>query len=147
MAAGVPGSFRGRLFPKGSMHFMYSSAALHWLTEVPREVTRKDSPAWNKGRITFAGSSDEVVKAYTNQFFKDLEAFFRARPMEVRSDGLVVAHLPCRPEGTAASESVLIHVLECLGSALRDMATEVCLYSENKKLININLNNKICSIN
>lgn len=78
-----------------------------------------------------------MVKAYTDQFFKDLEAFFRARAMEVRGGGLLVAHLPCRPEGTAASETVLIHVLECLGTALRDMVTKVCLSSEYRKLTNI----------
>ncbi|KAK3421441.1 hypothetical protein EUGRSUZ_G02088 [Eucalyptus grandis] len=30
-AAGVPGSFHGRLFPKASLHFVHSSYALQWL--------------------------------------------------------------------------------------------------------------------
>ncbi|KAK7849230.1 putative s-adenosylmethionine-dependent methyltransferase [Quercus suber] len=31
-AAGVPGSFYGRLFPKASLHFIHSSYALQWLS-------------------------------------------------------------------------------------------------------------------
>ncbi|CAI9769174.1 unnamed protein product [Fraxinus pennsylvanica] len=39
-AAGVPGSFHGRVFPKDSLHFAYSSCALTWLSEIPKEETR-----------------------------------------------------------------------------------------------------------
>lgn len=31
---GVPGSFYGRLFPTESLHFVYSSYSLHWLSQV-----------------------------------------------------------------------------------------------------------------
>ncbi|XP_060670965.1 loganic acid O-methyltransferase-like [Ziziphus jujuba] len=36
-AVGVPGSFHGRLFPRSSLHFVYSSYALHWISRVPKE--------------------------------------------------------------------------------------------------------------
>lgn len=34
-AAGVPGSFYHRLFPKGKLHIAVSLSALHWLSRVP----------------------------------------------------------------------------------------------------------------
>ncbi|CBI26814.3 hypothetical protein VitviT2T_000493 [Vitis vinifera] len=43
-ACGVPGSFHGRLFPESSIHFMYSSNALHWLSRMPDEILDKNSP-------------------------------------------------------------------------------------------------------
>ena len=33
-AAGVPGSFYGRLFPDKALHFVHSSFSLHWLSQV-----------------------------------------------------------------------------------------------------------------
>ncbi|XP_041014617.1 loganic acid O-methyltransferase-like [Juglans microcarpa x Juglans regia] len=124
MAVGVPGSFHGRLFPKASMNFMHSSFALHWLTKVPEEVTVENSSAWNKGRISYVGSSSEVVKAYTEQFVRDMESFFRARAVELTSHGLMAILMPCRPEGTLPSESIIMQVFEVLGCALTDMAKE-----------------------
>lgn len=32
--AAVPGSFYGRLFPVGSLHFVHSSYSVHWLSQV-----------------------------------------------------------------------------------------------------------------
>ncbi|CDP21986.1 unnamed protein product [Coffea canephora] len=32
--AAMPGSFHGRLFPDNSMHFVYTSYSLHWLSQV-----------------------------------------------------------------------------------------------------------------
>ncbi|XP_057478790.1 loganic acid O-methyltransferase-like [Actinidia eriantha] len=52
-----------------------------------------------------------------------MEAFFRARSVELATGGLMVVLMPCRPEGTHPSESG-IHFLECLGNALMDMAKE-----------------------
>ncbi|PRQ37296.1 putative loganate O-methyltransferase [Rosa chinensis] len=44
-AAGVPGSFYGRLFPSASIHLFHSSFALQWLSKVPKDVEDKNSPA------------------------------------------------------------------------------------------------------
>ena len=59
-AAGVPGSFYGRLFPKASLHFIHSSYALQWLSNVPKEAMDEGSPAWNKGRIFYTNAPKEV---------------------------------------------------------------------------------------
>lgn len=76
-AAGVPGSFYGRIFPEASLHFVHSSFTIHWLSQVPEEVMDKSSPAWNKGRVYFSNSRDEVIKAYKDQHEKDMEAFLK----------------------------------------------------------------------
>ncbi|KAK7849229.1 putative s-adenosylmethionine-dependent methyltransferase, partial [Quercus suber] len=67
-AAGVPGSFHGCLFPKGSLHLIHSSCALNWLSKIPIEITDESSPAWNKGRIHYTNATKEVVEAYETQF-------------------------------------------------------------------------------
>lgn len=41
--AGVPGSFQNRLFPRSSIN-LHSSFSLNWLTKVPEEITKQDSP-------------------------------------------------------------------------------------------------------
>ncbi|KAK2990139.1 hypothetical protein RJ640_007541 [Escallonia rubra] len=124
MAAGVPGSFYGRLFPKASMNFIHSSYSLHWLTKVPEEVLEEASPACNKGRITYVLSSCEVVKAFTSQFLSDMEAFFSARSLEMERCGLMALLIPCRPEGTLPSDSIFCQFFECLSGALKDLVKE-----------------------
>ncbi|KAK6931580.1 SAM dependent carboxyl methyltransferase [Dillenia turbinata] len=124
LAAAVPGSFHDRLFPKSSMNFIHSSFALHWLSKVPQEVTTKDSPAWNKGRITYVDSCPEVVEAYTSQFQKDMDNFFELRSVEVAKDGLMVILILCRVEGSPPTEAAVSHMNEGLGYALMDMAKE-----------------------
>ncbi|EXB30272.1 putative S-adenosylmethionine-dependent methyltransferase [Morus notabilis] len=89
-AAGVPGSFYGRLFPEASLHFIHSSFALHWLSRVPKAVTDKSSPAWNKGRVYYSNSRDEVIEAYKAQYQKDMEDFLQARAKEVVCGGFMV---------------------------------------------------------
>ncbi|KAK6931587.1 SAM dependent carboxyl methyltransferase [Dillenia turbinata] len=124
MAAAVPGSFHGQLFPKGSINLMHTSSSLQWLGKVPKEVTEKDSTAWNKGRISYSDSSYEVVKAFANQFQRDMVTFFRMRSLELAKGGLMVIVMPCREDGSLPSDSITIRVVECLAYALADMAKE-----------------------
>ncbi|KAJ1412940.1 SAM dependent carboxyl methyltransferase [Sesbania bispinosa] len=41
---GVPGSFYDRLFPEYSIHFAYTSYALHFLSKSPEEMQDVESP-------------------------------------------------------------------------------------------------------
>ena len=75
-ATGVPGSFHGLLFPKASLHFIHSSSAVHWLSNIPMDVMDEGSPAWNKGRIFYTNAPKEVVDEYATQFAMDMESFF-----------------------------------------------------------------------
>lgn len=79
LAAVVPGSFYCRLFPNASLHIIYSSCAIHWLSALPKEMADRCSPAWNKGRIYHLNAADEVIETYSAQHAKDMAQFLDAR--------------------------------------------------------------------
>ncbi|KAF8407712.1 hypothetical protein HHK36_006847 [Tetracentron sinense] len=121
-AAGIPGSFYNRLFPKASLHFVHSSNSLHWLSKVPKEVLDINSPAWNKGRIHYVGSAKEVLEAYSAQYAKDMESFLYARAQEVVDGGLMALLIASLPDGILHSQTTTGMLYELLGSCLMDMA-------------------------
>ncbi|GFQ06398.1 probable S-adenosylmethionine-dependent methyltransferase at5g38780 [Phtheirospermum japonicum] len=88
-AVGVPGDFHGRLLPRSSLHFAHSSWSLHWLTQVPRAVTDRDSPAWNGCRVLYTNERKEVHDAYLDQYTRDIERFLGARAVEMVPGGLM----------------------------------------------------------
>ncbi|XP_011070215.1 probable S-adenosylmethionine-dependent methyltransferase At5g38780 [Sesamum indicum] len=122
-ASGVPGSFHGRLLPKASLHFAYSSYTLNWLSEVPKEVEDDTSPTWNRGKIHCFGARKEVLKAYSNQYVKDVEAFLESRAEELVAGGLMALIVPAVPAfwnpNTAFTS---ITEFDILGSCLMDLA-------------------------
>ncbi|KAM1241668.1 hypothetical protein ACFX13_047903 [Malus domestica] len=134
-AAGVPGSFYGRLFPKASIHFFHSSLAVHWLSRVPKDVTEKTSRAWNKGRIHYSNSGDEVVRAYQAQYSEDMECFLHARALETVHRGLVVLTLLGHHNGD--SHSLGNVTVDILGSCLMDMARKGVVSEEKVDSFNI----------
>ncbi|KAL5539233.1 hypothetical protein UlMin_046233 [Ulmus minor] len=123
-AAGVPGSFHGRVFPKSSLHLAYSQYALQWLSKVPEELLDKNSPAWNKGRVHYTYACDEVVNAYAAQFSKDMASFFDARANELVAGGLMLFIIPANPEDIPCSRPPLGMTFDLLGRCLVDMAKE-----------------------
>ncbi|CAI9763567.1 unnamed protein product [Fraxinus pennsylvanica] len=123
-AAGVPGSFYVRHFPKASLHFAYSSCSLHWLSEVPKEVVDPSSPAWNKGKILYYGDKNEVFNAYAAQFAKDLDSFLKARAEELVFGGLMALLVGSEPNHTKYASYTTFPSLELLGSCLIDLAKE-----------------------
>ncbi|XP_057853534.2 indole-3-acetate O-methyltransferase 1 isoform X1 [Cryptomeria japonica] len=86
-AAGVPGSFYKRLFPRNTLNVVHSSFSLHWLSQVPDVVLDPNSSAWNKGRVFIHSGSNETANAYRLQFKSDFEDFLRARSEEMKSGG------------------------------------------------------------
>ncbi|XP_062115215.1 loganic acid O-methyltransferase-like [Humulus lupulus] len=121
-AVGAPGSFYGRIFPNNSIHFFHSSYSMQWLSRVPKELVNKSSLAWNKGRIHYSTSADEVVWAYQNQFAKDVDWFLNCRAQETVCGGLMVLIIPGRPNETPHSQTLQSMIFELLGSCLMDMA-------------------------
>ncbi|KAF3444081.1 hypothetical protein FNV43_RR13771 [Rhamnella rubrinervis] len=136
-ATGVPGSFRGRLFPSSSLHFVHSSSAVHWLSRVPNEVVDKASPAWNKGRIYYSNSTNEVVKSYEAQFFNDMLSFLSARAQEIVNGGFMALILPVRSNGTPHSQVFLNKATELVGCCLVDMVTRGMISEEKVDTFNI----------
>nr|QRX39001.1 gibberellic acid methyltransferase [Hevea brasiliensis] len=96
-AAGVPGSFYGRLFPRRKLHVAVSLSALHWLSQIPDGVLDKRSAAWNKGRVWIDGAKKEVVEAYAKQSEKDLEDFLKCRKEEIVQGGMLFLLMGGRP--------------------------------------------------
>ncbi|KAI3793612.1 hypothetical protein L1987_36232 [Smallanthus sonchifolius] len=136
-AAGVPGSFYDRLFPRSSLHVVYSSFALHWLSKVPVEVMDKGSLAWNKGRVHYGGAEKEVVVAYRQQYERDMCGFLNARAEEVVCGGLVVVLVPGRPNGVTHSKCIGNVLFEVLGCCLSDMAKEGKIDEQKVDYLNI----------
>ncbi|XP_057970212.1 loganic acid O-methyltransferase-like isoform X2 [Malania oleifera] len=121
-AAGVPGSFHGRLFPKSSLHLVHSSYALHWLSRVPVEVGDRSSPAFNRGSVHSSGFVREVAEAYSAQYSGDMEAFLRCRAEEVVGGGLMLLILLALPDGILSSQTTAGMTFDLVANCLRDMA-------------------------
>lgn len=124
-AAGVPGSFRGRLFPRETIHLVHSSSSLNWLSMVPKEITDRTSSAWNKGRIHQTNAPKEVADAYATQYKMDLESFLHARAQELVDNGLMVLQIPVASDVILDSEVDPNKVFELMGTCLVDMAKMV----------------------
>nr|TKW24094.1 hypothetical protein SEVIR_3G030400v2 [Setaria viridis] len=86
-AAGVPGSFYGRLFPEKSINAFNSTFSVHWLSQGPREVIDKGSAAYNEGKVFVHGASEATGAAYRRQFQFDLARFLRRRAAELKPGG------------------------------------------------------------
>ncbi|KAI3845187.1 hypothetical protein MKX03_024845 [Papaver bracteatum] len=121
-AAGVPGSFYGRLFPRASLHFVNSSTALHWLSKVPKGPAGYINSAWNKGRIHYSNAPDEVFQAYSAQYVMDMEAFLLARAHEIVCGGLMFILVPAIADETLLSQTSPGLLLDVLGSCLMELA-------------------------
>lgn len=116
--AGTPGSFHGRLFPRGSIKLAYSSYALQWLTKVPEGLL-------NEGRIHYTRASKEVVEAYADEFEKDMGVFISARAQEIVGGGLLIIVMPGVPDGVNHDQIPANLLYTFLGSSLMDLANQV----------------------
>jgi hypothetical protein len=125
LAAGVPGSFYGRLFPKSSMHIFHSSHSLNWLSRVPKEIMDKTSTAWNKGKIHYTNAPKEVVDAYAAQYAMDMESFLCARAEELVVGGLMLLLISAVPDVILSSNFTICTHIELLESCLMDMGKMV----------------------
>ncbi|WCJ33643.1 S-adenosyl-L-methionine-dependent methyltransferases superfamily protein [Euphorbia peplus] len=115
--AGVSGSFHERLFPENSINIFHSSSSLHWLSHVPKGLLDINSPAWNKGRIFYAGAPEQVIGAYAARFAKDLEIFLNLRAKELVEGGIMILIMAAGALSTAQTFTIL-------ESCLMDMAKE-----------------------
>uniref|UniRef100_A0A2N9FDC0 Uncharacterized protein n=1 Tax=Fagus sylvatica TaxID=28930 RepID=A0A2N9FDC0_FAGSY len=131
--SGVPGSFYGRLFPSNSLHFVHSSYALMWLSEVPKGLVSQTGEALNKGNICIAKTSPPAVfKAYFDQFERDFTLFLKSRAEELVSGGSMVL----TTMGSIISDDPLC-IWEVVGLKLNDLVLEGMI--EESKLDTFNL--------
>lgn len=137
-AAGVPGSFYGRLFPDKALHFVHSSFSLHWLSQVPAEVLKKNSVTWNKGKI-FCHGSQAVGEAYFRQYQKDFNSFLRTRAEELVSGARMLLVLIGRTSRDPTEQGFIAFAWESLGSSLNDLVSEGLIEEEKVDSFNIPL--------
>ncbi|CAG7887717.1 gibberellic acid methyltransferase 1 isoform X1 [Brassica rapa] len=141
-AAGVPGSFYGRLFPKGELHVVVTTSALQWLSQVPEKVMEKGSKTWNKGRAWIQGAEGEVVEAYAEQSDKDLVQFLKCRKEEIVEGGVLFMLMGGRPSGLVSQvsdhDSRLRHLFTILmDQAWQDLVDEGLIEEEKRDGFNI----------
>ncbi|CAL9031661.1 unnamed protein product [Prunus brigantina] len=116
---------------------VHSSYATHWLSRVPKEVADRNTPAWNKGRIYYSNSTDEVVRAYEAQYAEDMEYFLHVRAQEIVHGGLMLLIIIGRPNGTPHSDSWANITFQILGSCLMDLARKGIVSEETVDSFNV----------
>ncbi|KAK4423502.1 Loganic acid O-methyltransferase [Sesamum alatum] len=137
-AAGVPGSFHGRLLPKAALDFAYSSCAFNWLSEVPKAVLDNTSPAWNRGNIHYMGARKEVCEEYANHYAKDIKSFLDSRAEEMVPGGLMTLLVPAVPAFWDPDPAYTTTTeLYLFGSCFMDMAKEGRFSEEKVDSFNI----------
>ncbi|CAO1943669.1 unnamed protein product [Urochloa humidicola] len=112
-AAGVPGSFHDRLFPARSINAFTSTFSVHWLSQVPREVSDEGSPAYkyNRGKVSVHGAPAATGAAYMRQFQSDLSRFLRRRAAELKPVGAVFLLCLGRPTGADPTDQGTVRLL------------------------------------
>nr|XP_043637565.1 benzoate carboxyl methyltransferase-like [Erigeron canadensis] len=115
----VPGSFYTRLFPDQSLHIVYSSYSVQWLSQVPQGIG-------NNNALNFyiaKASPPKVIHAYQGQFQSDFTKFLQLRSKEIVPGGQMVLTFPARSISDPTSEDGCIH-WGLLAQSLHDMAKE-----------------------
>ncbi|KAI3859640.1 hypothetical protein MKX03_031154 [Papaver bracteatum] len=119
-AAGIPGTFYGRLVPRDTLHFVHSSYSIHWLSQVPPEIENN-----NQGNIYISKSSPpSVIDAYLKQFTSDFTGFLKHRYEELVMGGRMVLTLLGRASADPTSDEGC-SFWGILALALKDMVLEI----------------------
>ncbi|CAN1236752.1 Salicylate carboxymethyltransferase [Linum grandiflorum] len=131
----VPGSFYGRLFPVGSLHFVHSSYSLHWLSQVPDGLVPDGLVELNKGNVSYGSNSPRgVFDLYLGQFRKDFAEFLRCRALELVSGGkMVLTFLGRKNDDT----SRCCYSLDLISITLNQMASEGLINMERLGSFNV----------
>ncbi|KAJ3698732.1 hypothetical protein LUZ61_002437 [Rhynchospora tenuis] len=110
--AAVPGSFYMRLFPKRSVHFIYSCASLHWLSQVPFGLSNTtEGPIINTRSIWISKKSSPLVsRLYLEQFRRDFSLFLKHRCEELHSEGHMALIIPGRVGADPSTEESAVWI-------------------------------------
>ncbi|KAI9182285.1 hypothetical protein LWI28_023872 [Acer negundo] len=128
----IPGSFYGRLFPNNSLHLIFSSYSLNWLSQAPKGLISDTGVSLNKENIFITETSHPSVrKVYLDQFESDFTTFLRSRRSELEAGGRMVL--------VFVVDDTIFHpcYFAPLGTAIKDMVSEGLI--EESKLESFNM--------
>ncbi|KAL8062246.1 hypothetical protein ABFX02_02G134800 [Erythranthe guttata] len=129
---GAPGSFYGRLFPNNSLHFAFSSASIHWLSQIPQGLEKN-----NKQNIYITTTSPpQVFEAYSKQFERDFMTFLKLRGEEIRGGGRMVLGFLGRIAADPTSKDEF-KTYTLLSETLSDMVAEGIVKEDHLHSFNI----------
>ncbi|CDY53071.1 BnaC03g76610D [Brassica napus] len=117
-----PGSFYGRLFPENTIHFIYASFSLHWLSKF---FSKKKKKTILNSLVIYLKNIYGLLNLNTNlvQFKEDFSMFLRSRSKEVVAAGRMVLIILGRegPEHVGRGNSFL---WELLAEAIADLVSQ-----------------------
>ncbi|CAN7053377.1 hypothetical protein IGI04_028294 [Brassica rapa subsp. trilocularis] len=122
-SAGVPGSFFGRVLPKHSFHIGVISYAFHFTSKIPKGITDRDSPLWNRD-VHCTGFNEAVKKAYLDQYSADTKNLLDARAEELFHGGLMLLLGSGLRNGVKMSETAKGIMMDLIGASLNDLAQQ-----------------------
>ncbi|CAN6851491.1 unnamed protein product [Brassica oleracea] len=122
-SAGVPGSFFERVLPKESFHIGVINYAFHFTSKIPKGITDRDSPSWNRD-MHYTGFNKAVKKAYLDQYSADTKILLDARADELVPGGLMLLFGSCLRDGVKMSETSKGIVLDAVGASLNNLAQQ-----------------------
>ncbi|KAJ4801726.1 S-adenosyl-L-methionine-dependent methyltransferases superfamily protein [Rhynchospora pubera] len=135
--AAAPGSFYERLFLKRSVHFIYSSACLHWLSQVPLGLNSTTEGPINKGSFWISKKSPpNVSKMYLEQFQRDFSSFLKFRHEELHSEGHMVLIIPGRLSADPSTEESAVWI-SWYEEGLQDLVSEGIVKASDVDSFNI----------
>ncbi|CAH8383637.1 unnamed protein product [Eruca vesicaria subsp. sativa] len=129
-SAGVPGSFFERVLPKKSFHIGVINYAFHFTSKIPKGITDRDSPSWNRD-MHCTGFNEAVKKAYLDQYSADTKDLLDARAEEIVSGGLMLLFGSCLRNGDKMSETSKGIVMDFIGESLNDLAQQGIIDQDN----------------
>ncbi|KAM3280478.1 hypothetical protein ACQJBY_047331 [Aegilops geniculata] len=113
MTGVLPGSFYERLFTSGSLHFVFSSNSLHWISKIP---------AYDIDEHIRLQRRPMVIEAYAQQFRKDFTRFLELRAKELIPGGRMVVSLAGRDSDVITPK--FSHLWEFIAQNLSIMVLE-----------------------
>ncbi|ESQ28707.1 hypothetical protein EUTSA_v10018785mg [Eutrema salsugineum] len=122
-SAGVPGSFFERVLPKQSFHIGVINYAFHFTSKIPKGITDRDSPSWNRD-MHCTGFNEAVKKAYLDQYSADTKELLDARAEELVPEGLMLIFGSCLRDGVKMSETSKGIVMDFIGDSFNDLAQQ-----------------------
>ncbi|CAN6843279.1 unnamed protein product [Brassica oleracea] len=122
-SAGVPGSFFESVLPKESFHIGVINYAFHFTSKIPKGITDRDSPSWNRD-MHCTGFNKAVKKAYLDHYSADTKILLDARADELVPGGLMLLFGSCLRDGVKMSETSKGIVLYAVGASLNDLAQQ-----------------------